>query len=93
MIIKLLIIGCVVGCYMWLVSPLAIVFIVWLVSRPFEKPLVDEVIRTGGSVDAIPNPIVGRYGCAAFITWILVFGSMGIVAVGLLLAIVEGKTL
>lgn len=27
--------------------PLIIVFVVWVLSRPFEKPLVDEVIRTG----------------------------------------------
>ena len=71
--------------------PLAIVFVVWLVSRPIERPLVDEVIRTGGNPDAIPNPTKGGYGCASFIIWVLIFGSMGLVCVAALLAIVEGR--
>jgi hypothetical protein len=73
--------------------PLAIVFVVWLFSRPLEAPLVAEVERTGGNADAIPNPTTGGYGCAAFIVWVLVFGSMAIVSLAFLLAIVEGKTL
>lgn len=68
--------------------PLVIVLVTWLLSRPFEAPLVAEVERTGGSVDAIPNPVKGRYGCAAFIVWVLVFGSMAIVALAALVAIV-----
>ena len=73
--------------------PLLIVFVVWLLSRPIERPLVDEVIRTGGNPDAIPNPTAGRYGCMAFIVWVLIFGSLAIVGAGLLLAILEGKGL
>ena len=73
--------------------PLAIVFVVWLVSRPIERPLVDEVIRTGGNPDIIPNPTKGGYGCAAFIIWVLIFGSMGLVSIAVLMAIVEGKGL
>jgi len=68
--------------------PLVIVFVTWLLSRPFEVPLIAEVERTGGNADAIPNPTAGRYGCAAFIVWVLVFGSMAIVALAALVAIV-----
>ena len=73
--------------------PLVIVFVTWIVSRPIEKPFVDEVVRTGGNPDSIPNPTAGRYGCAAFIVWVFLFGSMGLVAIAMLMAIVEGKTL
>ena len=73
--------------------PLAIVFVVWLLSRPFEAPLIAEVERTGGNADAIPNPTKGGYGCAAFIIWVLIFGSMAIVSLAVLMAIVEGKGL
>ena len=73
--------------------PLLIVFVVWLVSRPIEGPLVNEVIRTGGNPDAIPNPTKDGYGCASFIIWVLIFGSMGLVSVAVLMAIVEGKGL
>ena len=74
--------------------PLLIVFVVWLVSRPIEGPLVNEVIRTGGNPNGIPNPTQGGgYGCASFIIWVLIFGSMGLVSVAVLMAIVEGKGL
>ena len=73
--------------------PLAIVFVVWLLSRPFEAPLIAEVERTGGNADAIPNPTKGGYGCAAFIIWVLIFGSMALVCIAAILAIVDGKGL
>ena len=73
--------------------PLLIVFVAWLVSRPIEGPLIAEVERTGGNADAIPNPTKGGYGCAAFIIWVLIFGSMGLVSIAVLMAIVEGKGL
>jgi hypothetical protein len=73
--------------------PLVIVFVAWLLSRPFEKPLIDEVIRTGGNPDSIPNPTKDGYSCLAFIIWLIIFGSMGLVSIAVLLAIVEGKGL
>lgn len=73
--------------------PLLIVFVAWLLSRPFEAPLVAEVIRTGGNPDAIPNPTKDGYGCVSFIIWVLIFGSMALVSVAVLMAIVEGKGL
>lgn len=73
--------------------PLIIVFVVWLLSRPIEAPLIAEVERTGGNPDSIPNPTAGRYGCASFIIWVLIFGSMGLVSIAVLMAIVEGRGL
>jgi hypothetical protein len=73
--------------------PLVIVVVVWVVSRPIEKPFVDEVIRTGGDPNAIPNPLSNGYGCQAFILWVFLFGSMGLFAIAALMAILEGKTL
>lgn len=73
--------------------PLVIVFVVWVVGRIIEKPFVDEVIATGGDPNGIPNPLSNGYGCQAFILWVLLFGSMGLFALGALMAILEGKTL
>ena len=73
--------------------PIGIVFVVWLLSRPFERPLVAEVVRTGGNPDSIPNPTKDGYGCASFIIWVLIFGSMALVSIAVLMAIVEGKGL